>query len=346
MNGPGNGPPWGLSVADDLSRQPGRRLRPATFSSLFEIGARLLRRHAAPLLIVAVLFQLATALLSAVTGARLADAIAALLPEMADGVLRPFTITEAELRSLGDPLLLVAGASVLTGIMGAVATAGMAWIVAQDYLGRAATTGEAVTIALRRAVAVIATVLISGVATAAILAIGVGAMVAAVVALPPEPGAQGGAGVFLALVAAVALVVAVVYLTVRWSLAAFVVALEPCGPISGLRRSWHLTGDNLWRTLGVIVVLSLVISVLSTVLAQVTVAFAELISPSLDLSRLVDTIVVTAVTVLFAPVAPVVMTVLYHDLRVRRDGWDVPAVPATGAGAGAGTAQQPGTPGD
>ncbi len=32
------------------------------------------------------------------------------------------------------------------------------------------------------------------------------------------------------------------------------------------------------------------------------------------------------VSVLFAPVTVVVQTVLYFDLRVRRDGWDLPPV--------------------
>ena len=37
-----------------------------------------------------------------------------------------------------------------------------------------------------------------------------------------------------------------------------------------------------------------------------------------------------AVSVLFAPVTVVVQTVLYFDLRVRRDGWDLPAVTVGG----------------
>ena len=50
----------------------------------------------------------------------------------------------------------------------------------------------------------------------------------------------------------------------------------------------------------------------------------ELVTPPLDQARILETAIVTAVTVLFAPVTPVVLAVLYHDLRVRRDGWDLP----------------------
>jgi hypothetical protein len=74
----------------------------------------------------------------------------------------------------------------------------------------------------------------------------------------------------------------------------------------------------------VLAVLALLVSVLSAVLAQVAISVFELISPSLDEARIVETTIVTAVTVLFAPVTPVVLAVLYHDLRVRRDRWDLP----------------------
>jgi hypothetical protein len=303
---------------------------------LFEIGARLLRRHAATLLVLAVVFTLPGALLSAAAGARLADTIAGILPDLSDGVARPIVVGDEELRLIGDALLVVLGASVVGGFLGAIAMAADAWVVGRDYHGLDAHAGAAASVGLRRAISVFATLILSTLGTLALLACGIGLAAGALTVLPPAAGG-GGPGVFAALVVAVGLAVGVIYLTVRWCLAVIVVGLEGAGPVSALRRSWHLTGDHVWRTFGVLAVLALLVSVLSAVLAQVAITVFELAVPSGDEARIVEVAIVTAVTVLFAPVTPVVLAVLYHDLRVRRDGWDLPApVPVEGAPAESG----------
>ena len=140
--------------------------------------------------------------------------------------------------------------------------ASIAWVVARDYHGQDAPAGAAATVGLRRALTVFATLILSTLGTLALLLVGIGLAAAALVALPPAQGG-GGLGVFAALVVGVGLTVAVTYLTVRWCLAVIVVGLEGTGPVSALRRSWHLTGDNMWRTFGVLAVLALLVSVLA-----------------------------------------------------------------------------------
>jgi hypothetical protein len=301
-----------------------RRLRPAPFSGLFEIGVRLLRRHSATLLVIAVVFTLPGALLTAMAGVQLTDTVAGILPDLSDDAIREVVLGEAELRQLGDALLLVLGASVVAGVLGAIAMAADAWVVSRDYHGLEAPAGTAAGVGLRRAVSVIATLILSTLGTLLLLLGGVLLAFAAIALFPPAQGG-GGLGVFAALVVAVGLTVGVIYLTVRWCLAVIVVALEATGPVSALRRSWHLTGDHAWRTFGVLAVLALLVSILSAVIAQLAISLYELASPSIEQARIVETMIVTGVTVLFAPVTPVVLAVLYHDLRVRRDDWDLPA---------------------
>ena len=118
VSGPPGGPPSGLSIPHDPRGEPNRRLRPAPFSGLFEIGARLLRRHAGTLLVLAVVFTLPGALLSAAAGVRLTDALAGILPDLSDGVSRQIVIGDEDVRRIGDAMLLVLGASVAGRVPG------------------------------------------------------------------------------------------------------------------------------------------------------------------------------------------------------------------------------------
>ena len=92
-----------------------------------------------------------------------------------------------------------------------------------------------------------------------------------------------------------------------------------------IRRSWHLTGGNTWRTLAVLVLVAFIVSVVGSVLVRLLgVLVTDTIGIWLGDPLTVDDLVAAGVSVLLAPVAVVVQTALYFDLRVRRDGWDVP----------------------
>jgi hypothetical protein len=299
-------------------------------SSLFEVGARILRRHARILVAIALVIQLPGAILDAVAQQRLGSAVRPLLVDLDTETPRLLTPTDAQTESILGALLLVGAAMLVSMFLGAIATVAYAFVVRQDYHGERSTFADSLTLALRRAFAAVAAAILAALAVVAAVVVAVGLAVLAIVVLPGAAGEPGGIGVFIALVLGVAGALLTVTLLVRLSLAVVAVAIEGIGPVRAIRRSWHLTGDNTWRTLAVLVILAFIISILASLLVQLaSVVTGTSATGEVSVSAL-DALIAAGVSVLFAPVAVVVQTVLYFDLRVRRDAWDLPAPPMVG----------------
>ncbi|MCY7418762.1 MAG: hypothetical protein LH650_09750, partial [Chloroflexi bacterium] len=161
---------------------------------------------------------------------------------------------------------------------------------------------------------------LAAMALAAALAIG------AAVLLPTGDGEVGGIGVFLALVAGVGGALVAVTLLVRLSLAVIAAALEDIGAVTAIRRSWHLTSGHAWRTFAVLAILAFFIAVAGSLVVQLLgVTIIDTVGVQLGAADTLDALFAAVVAVLFAPVTIVVQTVLYFDLRVCRDAWDLPA---------------------
>ncbi len=295
-------------------------------SGLFEVSARIIRRHAPLLLVIAVTIQLAGAVL--VSGAQelLGTTIGPLLVGMDTDSPQLLTPTDDQARAIIGAALLVGAATLVALVLGAIATVGYAQVVANDYHARPSTVGPVLAVALRRALpAVLASVLSSLAALATIVAT-VALALGAVVILPGADGSVGGVGAFIALIIAVGGALLAVTLLVRLSLATVAVAVEGIGARAGLGRSWHLTGDNSWRTFAVLALVAFIVSILAALLGQLLgVTISDTLGVRLGMVQAFDALFSAAIAVLFAPVAVVVCSVLYFDLRVRRDAWDLPA---------------------
>ncbi|MFN8623187.1 MAG: hypothetical protein U0869_20805 [Chloroflexota bacterium] len=324
MSGPGGGPrPWSPPPSPAPAAD-GRRLRPAPLGSLFEIAARIVRRHWAVLLGVSAVFGIPGALLEAVASVPFSQTVAGLLPD--PGTAERIVISDADARELAGGLALATGGSFVAGMLAAVAAVGFAWVVWRDYHGRRAPVGEALSRSVARALPALGTAILSGIASIGVLVVGAGAVLGTLTVLSPDGAERGGLGPFLALVLAVVTVLVLVVLAVRWSLAASVVAIEPVGPVGALRRSWRLTADSTWRTFGALFATTLFVTVVGALVSQIlALVLVDLVLAPLGAGLLGETLVSTAVTVLFAPVSTVVMTVYLFDQMVRREGWDLPA---------------------
>ncbi|HET7701327.1 MAG TPA: hypothetical protein VFM06_10730 [Candidatus Limnocylindria bacterium] len=96
--------------------------------------------------------------------------------------------------------------------------------------------------------------------------------------------------------------------------------VEGAGPLSALRRSWVLSEGNRWRVLGLQLLLLILNAVISTLLSVLFIG--ALIGD--DTTRTVIQQVVNVVAnVAWAPVQWGTFTVLYYDLRVRREAYDL-----------------------
>ncbi len=120
--------------------------------------------------------------------------------------------------------------------------------------------------------------------------------------------------VLLALVSAL-----VIFLVVRWSLMVQVVVLEDAPPVYALRRSWALVRGHFWRTLAILLLGSLPISLLSN--GDLAAEFFSLVPTgdgrvgTLAGARLIS----LGLRLLILPWTLTLLTLFYYDLRLRHE---------------------------
>jgi hypothetical protein len=218
--------------------------------------------------------------------------------------------------------LLIVAALVGTALA-AILAAACCWIVGRDYLGLRVRTLDTLVAGLRRGIVAIVGTILTTVAIVVVVVLGFLAMT---VMAGGSSSSYGGPGAFLAIVVAVSTAVVAVFIGVRLAMVLPVISLERTGPIHALRRSWHLTGGNAWRTFGVLLLAGILFGLLSLLISLLaTMLVLEPIESAGGPAGVADVIAQSAITILFASPGPVVVGVLYHDLLVRREDWDVPA---------------------
>ncbi|TMC29349.1 MAG: hypothetical protein E6J32_07690 [Chloroflexi bacterium] len=96
------------------------------------------------------------------------------------------------------------------------------------------------------------------------------------------------------------------------------------GPVKAIGRSWNLTRDHWWRTLGILILVGILVSLIQTGLGALFTGIAALI-PGLgdDLRAGLVTTVSTLISALVGAISPIAITLLYLDLRVRKEGLDL-----------------------
>ena len=129
--------------------------------------------------------------------------------------------------------------------------------------------------------------------------------------------------VFLGAIAIVTIPV-VLWVAIRWSVALPALFAEGIGPVKALGRSWNLVRDNWWRTVGILIIVTIMVSLIQTALAFLFGGVAA-VMPGLsdDLRAGVLTTVTTLVDALVGAITPIAITMLYLDLRVRKEGLDL-----------------------
>jgi Membrane domain of glycerophosphoryl diester phosphodiesterase len=124
-----------------------------------------------------------------------------------------------------------------------------------------------------------------------------------------------------------------VYFSVKFAMTFPAIVFERKGPFGAMGRSFSLTRGNFWRVLGTLVVVFLLLLVM-------TIALSVLIGVGLfsveSASEAVVAVVYTALNVIVIaltyPLFAAILTVIYYDLRVRNEGFDLQLL-ARGVGA-------------
>ncbi len=99
-----------------------------------------------------------------------------------------------------------------------------------------------------------------------------------------------------------------------------VATLEGVGPIGAIRRSFSLAKGNRWRILGLQLLLLVINGVISAVVSAV---FITTIISDAGLRAAAQQVVNAVTTIAWAPVEWGTFAILYYDLRVRREAFDL-----------------------
>jgi hypothetical protein len=135
---------------------------------------------------------------------------------------------------------------------------------------------------------------------------------------------------------------------VVWSVSIPALMVEDARGTKAMRRSFNLVSQNWWRTFGTLVVGFVFIGLFQVLAALLQEAIGMLAEDSVVGYVAVIDVTTTLATILTAPLQAAIVTMIYYELRVRKEGLDIAVLvqrlPDAPAGAAAPTAALPRTP--
>ena len=282
-------------------------LRPLGVPEVIDAAFKLMRRNARTLFTIAAVVLLPLGVIEYFLSLFIESALPTpqLIPETAP----PEVVLEMLLEDLG-PLFL---AGLLSGLLSVLAQAvvqlGSVEAIAEVYLDRVPNWRTSLAAGLKR------------------VPTGIGAFFIAIVPLT--------VGFLLCILPGI-------WLAVMWSVVVPVLAVERLGPGASLGRSWKLVKNRFWPVLGVLALSFLITLVIQSVFSAVaTASFLFSGSVGLEIQALVNTFS----RILVTPFTATVTAVLYFDLRVRQEGFDLERMAAAiGQPAPAPAVGSPATP--
>jgi hypothetical protein len=125
---------------------------------------------------------------------------------------------------------------------------------------------------------------------------------------------------FLIFLLALAALVAFIYLAVCWALISPVIMLENVGGVAASKRSRELISGYWWKTLGLLVVTWLLVAILGYIPRLLVGGLAG--TGNIVLASILGAIV----TLLLNPIQTGVTILLFYDLKIRKEAFDLEAM--------------------
>lgn len=237
-------------------------------------------------------------------------------------------------RSLAIYYAITFGIAIIQGLLiQSLLTGALANAIARTYHGQETSILAAYRLGWRRYLALVASALLQFLIAMVVLGLFAGCAFGVAIAIARTlSGARAIAlaGVIGALSMIVALVLFVLVLAlffIRFILTTQAIVLEGRGPISGLGRSWRLIRGSFWRSLAIgvlVALLSYIISLFPALLVSSGLGmFSQGDAAAVLRDQAVGTLVAQVGSIFAAPLLFSIYTLLYYDLRIRKEGYDL-----------------------
>lgn len=222
-------------------------------------------------------------------------------------------------------------------------TGALANAIGRLYNGQPVSILESYSFGARRFLALIGASLATFFIGALVTGLIFGCMFGSMFALVGGSGNRGG-GVVAAILIVLVMIglfvllgLAAMYVYTRLMVTTQAIVLEDQGPLAGLGRSWRLIGGSFWRSLGVLVLMG----ILTYMIAQfpgTIVSFALTLASrnaldNLIVNQIITTLLVQIGEVVALPLQLAIYTLLYFDLRIRKEGYDLELIAQQAASA-------------
>jgi len=285
-----------------LGPEPAFRLRPMSVGDLLDEAIRLYRNHFVTFVGIVALWQVPLTILQTIPAIFSGMASLEMGGQLAGGS-PDYGLLGQSLAGLGLTILAALLNSLITGtlINGALARA-----MAASYLGQPIGILEAYHLGWRTFLSLFGAIVIAT-PVFMILYFGVISLICCLIALP-----------------------ALIWIIARWSVFTQTIVLENLGPLAGLRRSQALTDGHTWRIIGILLALGVFLFLLTSIPEGIAAAITFLVATDFvtnptayAIITALQTLVSMVSNILVLPLGLAVLTLLYFDLKVRKEGFDL-----------------------
>ncbi len=232
----------------------------------------------------------------------------------ANGTLTPqqlSTFTSSVFALLG----VVFGIALLQAlVVRPIATAAMTRAVGDIYLDQPASLGSAYRAVGQRLGSVVGVSLLLFGFGILLFAAGFGLVAGAIYAF-------GSSGAALVIIVLPVVVFLAILMYTRWLFAAPIVMLERIGATAALRRSWQLVRGSTPRVFGITLLVGLITGILSAIVGALLNVLTQFGDENVRL--LLGQLASLLVAILIQPISFIVVVLLYYDLRIRKEAFDI-----------------------
>ncbi|MCL1869336.1 MAG: glycerophosphoryl diester phosphodiesterase membrane domain-containing protein [Promicromonosporaceae bacterium] len=301
-------------------------LRPLTLGEIYDGAFSAVRHNPAVMLGIATLVILAATVVGVLVGQLLVPTITRLFdPVFSDAAAAEvFSGLGLTAGAMAQTYATTVGAGVTVALAGPVVNGILTVSVSRSVLGDKASVAQVWERVGPRGWLLVGWSLLQSLALG--VALGV-AVTLGVLLVAATAQASHGAAALLAVVLLLAVIAATAWVLVRLLLVPPALALENARLGATVRRAWLLTRGSFWRIFGIYLLASVIVGVISQVVAVPLGLVGSAIgaaggseTTSLVITTIVTSVVGTAISTIFLAG---VVALLYIDQRMRREGLDV-----------------------